>query len=201
MCALSENCDVTPEASRQGVDRLRPTETMREIPIDDPLVRSLIKEVVRHGQAVIAYVEGTFVTVCCAVTRVVLLARDVACLPFRWLGHCWGFAFHWAVGNGGGGDVETGKQSLLVNDDRSVAKGSDLRALEEGTNLKREQTQRTAPSSPASGQQQQLRSLSGGNTCSFTVKVVSGHEVSYACSLCTIFTSGYRVFRTGSSYE
>lgn len=166
------------EVLRQGVDRLFPTEHMREIPSDDPLVRALVKEVARHGQAVIAYVEGTFVTVCCAVTRVVLLARDVGCLPFRWLGHCWGFAFHWALGNGGGGEVGTGKQQLMINDDRTAVQGLNLRALEEGAITTLEQT-RTAPPSPSTQQQEGFPSLSRGNhCCSVTVKVVSGNEVS-----------------------
>lgn len=164
----------------QGVDSPCATEHMKEVPCDDPLVRSLVKEVARHGRAVIAYVEGTFVTVCCAVTRVVLLARDVGCMPFQWLGHCWGFAVNLAVGNAGGDKVD--KHNLrLVNDDRSAVKGLDLRALEEGAHFKPEQLLETAPTSPDSAQQQQIRTLSGGisNTCSITVRILSGHEVSY----------------------
>ena len=164
----------------QGVHRLCATENAEEVPCNDPLVLALVKEAARHGQAVIAYVEGTFVTVCCAVTRAVLLVRDVACLPSRWLGHCWSFAFSWAVGNVGGGADGIGKQNLLVNDDRSAVEGSDLRHLEEGVHLKLEQTPRTAPPSPVPArQQQQMRTLSGGDTCSITYKVVPGHEVSF----------------------
>ena len=182
LCALSENCkrDVMPAALlTQGVDRPC-TKKMEDMPCNDPLVLALVKEVARHGQAVIAYVEGTFVTVCCAVTRAVLLVRDVACLPSRWLGHCWSIAFSWAAGNVGGGAVGNGEQHLLVNDDRPAVEGSDLRDLEEGVPLKLEQTPRTAPPSPVPArQQQQMHTLSGGNTCSITYNVVPGHEVSY----------------------
>lgn len=141
-----------------------------EVPGDDPLVAQILKEVVRHGQTVVAFIEGTLLTVCCAVTHAVLFIFDLACLPCHWLGHCWGFAVDWAVRNAGGGGYAVG---TTEKDD------SGLRALEEGVRVAVEDPPQTAPPSPTSARQQH-RTLSGGSsTCGVTPSAALGHEVSY----------------------
>lgn len=118
----------------------------------DPIVSSLLTEAVLHGHAVVASVQGALLTVCCAVARIVLLIYDLACLQFQCLGHSWGFAFVYAVGDEGGGS-SLGKHSLLANNDR-CQEGSDLAALEEGANFEVDQLPETSPPLLALAQKQ-----------------------------------------------
>lgn len=103
------------------------------VSIDNPAITGFLKQVARHGHAVITYLEGTFLMVCCATTRVVLFIYDLACLPFTWMGAYLGSVLEWATGQPEGGhDDKQPYISALPNNNTGNMLTTDAPDVEKG---------------------------------------------------------------------
>ena len=154
---------------------------------DNPVVRALLKEVIRHGQEVIAFLKGTMLSICDAATRALLFLYDLARVPIGWLNHWWGSAFDWVVRHAGDGCTPRRSNLPMAHDDRPRQDGNML-ALEEGLRVAAEAEcpSRTVPAPPAF-EQHQCISLFETSSRGVISRVKGSQEVSELAPKCARF--------------
>eukprot|EP00904_Undaria_pinnatifida_P006662 jgi/Undpi1/3125/HiC_scaffold_15.g06499.m1 len=144
---------------------------------DNPVVKALLKKVVRNGQKVIAFLKGTMLSICCATSRALLFLYDLTRVPLEWLGRWWGSAFDWVVRHAGDGRSAGRSKPRMIGREDRPGQDESVQALEEGFHVATEAgcSPRAVPVPPAF-EQHQCNSLLETSTTGVICHVVASQK-------------------------